>query len=95
MSRQGPATAAARARCPAYGFDRAAALTDYDPHMLAQVRECNSVYRVSFPIRRDNNDIEVIHAWRAEHSQHKQPTKGGIRYAPQVNEDEVKQIRVV
>ena len=38
---------------------------------------------------REQAEIEVVHAWRCEHSQHKLPTKGGIRYAVQVNEDEV------
>jgi glutamate dehydrogenase (NAD(P)+) len=71
-------------------FDRAAALTDHSPAMLAQIRECNAVYRFSFPIRRDDGSIETIHGWRAEHSQHKLPTKGGIRYSLLVNEDEVK-----
>jgi glutamate dehydrogenase (NAD(P)+) len=71
-------------------FDRAAALTDYDPKLLRQVRTCNSLYRVSFPLIRDDGSMEVIHAWRAEHSQHKLPTKGGIRYSRKVNADEVK-----
>ena len=71
-------------------FDRAAALTDHSPKILAQIRECNSVYRFTFPIRRDDGSIETIHGWRAEHSQHKLPTKGGIRYSLLVNEDEVK-----
>ncbi len=72
------------------GFDRAAKLTDHDPRLLAQIRECDSVYRISFPVRRDDGSIEVIHGWRAEHSHHKLPTKGGIRYSMAVNEDEVK-----
>ncbi len=71
-------------------FDRAAALTDHDEALLAQIRACNSVYRVTFPIRRDDGSIETIHAWRAEHSHHKLPTKGGIRYSLMVNEDEVR-----
>nr|XP_061813393.1 glutamate dehydrogenase, mitochondrial-like [Nerophis lumbriciformis] len=44
---------------------------------------------MTFPLKLDNGSIEVIHAWRAEHSHHKSPTKGGFRYSAQVNEDEV------
>lgn len=70
-------------------FDRAAALTKHDPGLLRQVKACNSVYRIEFPLRRDDGTVEVIRAYRAEHSQHKLPTKGGIRYALSVDEDEV------
>ena len=70
-------------------FNKAAALTDHDPSLLNQIRECNFVCRFSFPVERDNGTIEVINAWRAEHSNHKLPTKGGIRFSPDVNEDEV------
>lgn len=73
-----------------HNFDRAAALTKHDPDLLIQIRENNTVYHVTFPIRRDNGDIEVVHAWRAEHSHHRLPTKGGIRYSALVSEDEVK-----
>jgi glutamate dehydrogenase (NAD(P)+) len=71
-------------------FDKAAALTDHDPSLLAQIRECNAVYHMSFPVKRDDGSIETVHAWRAEHSHHKLPSKGGIRYSLLVNEDEVK-----
>jgi glutamate dehydrogenase (NAD(P)+) len=71
-------------------YDRAAALTDQPPTLLKQIRECNHVYYMAFPIERDDGSIEVIEAWRAEHSHHRQPTKGGIRYSLLVDEDEVK-----
>ena len=70
-------------------FDRAAKYTDHDPGLLSQIKICNSVYKITFPLRRDDGSIEVIHGWRAEHSHHKSPTKGGIRYSLNVNEDEV------
>jgi len=70
-------------------FKRAAAFTDHDPTLLRQIRECNSVYHINFPIRRDDGSIEVLSAWRVEHSHHKLPTKGGIRYSMAVNQDEV------
>ncbi len=70
-------------------FDRAAALTDYPRGLLDQIKAVNSVIHFTFPLKRDDGRIEVMHAWRAEHSQHKLPTKGGIRYAAMVNEDEV------
>jgi glutamate dehydrogenase (NAD(P)+) len=70
-------------------FDKAAVLTDHRPGILDQIKQINSVIHLTFPIKRDDGSVEVIHAWRAEHSQHKLPTKGGIRFAEGVNEDEV------
>lgn len=70
-------------------FDKAAAHLDLPPGLLAQIKACSSVFRVSFPLKRDDGTIEVINGWRAQHSVHRLPTKGGIRFAPQVDEDEV------
>ncbi len=70
-------------------FDRAAALTDHPPGLLEQIKAINNVIHFTFPLKRDDGKIEVVHAWRAEHSHHMLPTKGGIRYAAMVNEDEV------
>ncbi len=70
-------------------FDKAAALTEHPPGLLKQIKICNSVYHMTFPVKRDGGTIETVQAWRAEHSHHKQPVKGGIRYAANVNEDEV------
>jgi glutamate dehydrogenase (NAD(P)+) len=70
-------------------FDRAASFTRHDPTLLANIKACKNVFYTSFPLKRDDGSIEVIHAWRAEHSHHKLPTKGGIRYAPDVDTDEV------
>ncbi len=70
-------------------FDKAAALTSHHPDLLALIRNCNSVYHFTYPLQRADGSIEVIHAWRAEHSHHKLPTKGGIRYSLAVSEDEV------
>ena len=70
-------------------FDKAAAHLDLPAGLLAQIKACNSVYRVQFPLRRDDGSIEVMNGWRAQHSVHRLPSKGGIRYAPNVDEDEV------
>lgn len=70
-------------------FDKAAKFTKWDPGILEQIKACNAVYRMRFPIKRDNGKIEVIEAYRVQHSQHKTPCKGGIRFAAEVNQDEV------
>ncbi|MDB5119710.1 MAG: gdhA [Sphingobacteriales bacterium] len=69
-------------------FDHAAQFTKHPEGLLDQIKACNSVYRFRFPIRKGNG-LEVIDAYRVEHSHHKTPTKGGIRYSDMVNEDEV------
>lgn len=70
-------------------FDRAAKLTKHPAGLLDQIKACNSVYHFTFPLKRDDGSIEVIHAWRAEHSAHKTPAKGGVRYSPTADEDDV------
>ncbi|MBI3047648.1 MAG: Glu/Leu/Phe/Val dehydrogenase [Acidobacteria bacterium] len=71
-------------------FDRAAALSDHPSGLLDQIRACNGVHAFQFPVRHGDGRIEVVHAWRAEHSHHKLPTKGGIRYSAAVDESEVR-----
>jgi glutamate dehydrogenase (NAD(P)+) len=69
-------------------FDKAARFTSWDPGILEQIKACNSVYRMRFPVRIGDN-IEVIEAYRVQHSHHKTPCKGGIRFSMEVNQDEV------
>lgn len=69
-------------------FDRAAAHAEFPAGILNQIRACNSVYMVRFPVR-IQDDVEVFTGWRVQHSHHRLPTKGGIRYADHVTQDEV------
>jgi glutamate dehydrogenase (NAD(P)+) len=69
-------------------FDKAAAYTKWDPGILEQIKQCNAVYRMHFPVK-VGDKIEVIKAYRVQHSHHKTPCKGGIRFSTNVNLDEV------
>jgi glutamate dehydrogenase (NAD(P)+) len=69
-------------------FEKAAAATNHPEGLLQQIKICNSVYAFEFPIRQGNG-YKVIKGWRAEHSHHKLPVKGGIRYSQHASEDEV------
>ncbi|MFD2921137.1 Glu/Leu/Phe/Val dehydrogenase [Terrimonas rubra] len=73
----------------AKSFDKAAKFTKWDLGVLAQIKACNAVYRMRFPVKKDDGSIEVIEAYRVQHSHHKAPCKGGIRFAAEVNQDEV------
>jgi len=70
-------------------FDAACRHTEVSPDVLDQIRACNGVYRLRFPVRRDDGTIVVIEGYRAEHSHHRLPTKGGIRYSLDVSQSEV------
>ena len=70
-------------------FDRAVAFSDLPPGLINQGRSCTSVYHLRFPVEMEDGRIEVVEAYRAEHSHHRLPTKGGLRVSPDITEDEV------
>ncbi len=69
-------------------FDKASKFTKFDKGLLSQIKACNSVYRMKFPVKTERG-IEVFKAYRVQHSHHKLPVKGGIRYSEDVNQNEV------
>ncbi len=69
-------------------FNKAATHLKHADGILEQIRSCNTILEVKFPAR-INGEIQVISAWRAEHSHHKLPCKGGIRYSEDADAEEV------
>ncbi len=69
-------------------IDEAAKRMDLPPGLVRQIRGCASVYQVRF-ITKIRGKYEVFQGWRANHSEHRLPVKGGIRYAPEVDQSEV------
>ncbi|NEU35818.1 glutamate dehydrogenase, partial [bacterium LRH843] len=52
------------------------------------IRVCNSTYTVRFGVRL-RGQIHTFTGYRSVHSEHMEPVKGGIRYAPNVHQDGV------
>ncbi len=69
-------------------FTHAASLLDLSPGLEEKIRVCNSTYTVRFGVRL-RGAIHTFTGYRSVHSEHMEPTKGGIRYAMSVNQDEV------
>jgi len=71
-----------------YYFENAARHTDFPRGLLDQIKACNSVYQMRFPVK-NGDEYQVIEAYRVQHSHHRMPTKGGIRYSMAVDQNEV------
>jgi len=69
-------------------FDQASSHLKINRGILEQIKACNSVYYMKFPVK-IGNDYKVVEAYRAQHSHHRMPTKGGIRFNEHVNQEEV------
>ncbi|HNQ13407.1 MAG TPA: Glu/Leu/Phe/Val dehydrogenase [Bacteroidia bacterium] len=71
-------------------FDVAADIIDLDDDIYEILKKPAKQIHVSLPIRMDNGSVKVFEGFRVVHNTALGPSKGGIRFAPEVNEDEVK-----
>ncbi|OLY81431.1 Glutamate dehydrogenase, mitochondrial [Smittium mucronatum] len=70
-------------------FDQAASHSNASADTLKSIKSVDSVLSISFPIEKENGEIEIIKGYRAHHSRHRLPVKGGIRYSKHVDLEEV------
>ncbi|KAI8069982.1 hypothetical protein BC940DRAFT_296644 [Gongronella butleri] len=70
-------------------YDSAAKISGIQDGTLSHLRAVDSVLRVTFPIEMGDGKTEVIEGYRAQHSRHRLPVKGGIRYSEEVDLQEV------
>jgi glutamate dehydrogenase (NAD(P)+) len=70
-------------------LDEAAEILNIDPNIHEVLRQPKRVVVVSVPIKRDDGSIKVFTGVRVQHTNARGPYKGGIRYYPSVDVDEV------
>ncbi|HXH21353.1 MAG TPA: Glu/Leu/Phe/Val dehydrogenase [Dehalococcoidia bacterium] len=61
-----------------------------DPNLIRVLSQCKKAVEVSIPVQMDDGSIEVFLGYRVTHNIARGPSKGGIRYHPDVTLDEVK-----
>ncbi|WP_300514267.1 Glu/Leu/Phe/Val dehydrogenase [Aliiroseovarius sp.] len=69
-------------------IDTAAARVDLPEGLAERIAQCNSTYSVRFGVKLRGR-VHSFEGWRSVHSEHIEPVKGGIRYAPDASLDEV------
>ncbi|PVU86344.1 hypothetical protein BB561_006734 [Smittium simulii] len=70
-------------------FDQASKLSSATPEILSMIKAIDSVLSISFPIHKEDGTLEILKGYRAHHSRHRLPVKGGIRYSKKVDLQEV------
>lgn len=71
-------------------FDAAAKVLNLAPNQIAVIKEPRKIIEVMLPVRMDDGRIEVFKGYRVQHNIARGPAKGGVRFHPDVNLDEVK-----
>ncbi|HXF97435.1 MAG TPA: Glu/Leu/Phe/Val dehydrogenase [Gaiellaceae bacterium] len=69
---------------------RVAEIFAIDPNLVRVLSECKKAVEVSIPVQMDDGAIEVFTGYRVTHNIARGPSKGGIRYHPDVTLDEIK-----
>jgi glutamate dehydrogenase/leucine dehydrogenase len=63
---------------------------ELDPLLISTLSEPDRIVEVSLPLRKDNGDVRIFKGFRVQHNNIRGPYKGGLRFHPMVNIDEVK-----
>ena len=71
-------------------LDRAAEVLDVDPEVIERLRHPQAILLVSVPVRMDDGSLKIFQGYRVQHNNDRGPTKGGIRFHPDVDLNEVK-----
>ncbi len=71
-------------------LDTAATFADIDPEAVQKLKNAKSCLQVSIPVRMDDGSLQTFTGIRVHHDNTRGPTKGGIRFHPDVSLDEVK-----
>ena len=71
-------------------FDAAADLLALDPGLRAVLRVPQREYTANFPVQRDDGSIRVFTGYRVQHNVARGPAKGGLRFHPATDIDEVR-----
>ena len=69
---------------------RVAATFDVDPNLVSVLGRCKKAIEVSIPVTMDDGSTQVFIGYRVTHNIARGPSKGGIRYHPDVTLDEVR-----
>ena len=70
-------------------FDRAAQRTEVTSDYLTYIKACDNIIRFTIPLKRDNGNLELITCYRAQHKHHYLPVKGGLRFSPAIDLQEM------
>ncbi len=71
-------------------LNKAGELAEIDPEAIERLRHPKAIMQVAIPVRMDDGSLRVFEGYRVKHDNTRGPTKGGIRYHPDVSLDEVK-----
>jgi len=71
-------------------LDNAAEFAEMDGEAMAKLRHPKAVLQVSIPVRMDDGSLRIFQGYRVRYDDTRGPTKGGIRFHPNVHLDEVK-----
>ncbi len=65
------------------------------PGLKEYIKEPRKILEVAVTVKKDGGDIKIYRGWRVQHNTNRGPAKGGIRFHPDVNLDEIKALALL